>query len=322
MHTNIFFRHICKEDTYMFNYTQLPDELFTVELFTTLSLHAKVLYSFMLRRVSISKDNGWIDDAGDVYIYYRADEIMEKFNCSNKTATKIMSELEEIGLIEKKRQGQGKPDIIYVNKFSAITENQEDEPELPIEHMELLNNEPSAETDGINGQNPEVKKVHFQKCKKYTSRSVENTSLEVKKVHANYKENNYKELVNSSSLSPPDIHRENIRLIEEGKENYRRKIKYQEAEQAYSAHIAAAVYAELIRRDREYLSHFTADMFSRICKAISVCKEPIISMPGFVNWCLDRICFGQKTGGNATQFGQFPQREYDFGELERELLRR
>lgn len=41
-------------------------------------------------------------------IYYRTDEIMEKFNCSNKTASKIMAELEEIGLIEKKRQGQTK----------------------------------------------------------------------------------------------------------------------------------------------------------------------------------------------------------------------
>lgn len=320
MQTNIIFKHICREDTYMFNYTQLPDELFTVDLFATLSLHAKVLYSFMLRRISISKDNNWIDDAGYVYIYYRVDEIMGKFNCSNKTAAKIMAELEDIGLIEKKRQGQGKPDIIYVNKFSEITENQEEEPKFPIEHMELLSNDIQEE---VRRKIPEVKNLHFQKCKKYISKSVENTSLEVNDLHTNYKEKNYKESINSSSLSPPNDFHEKIHLLEEEKENYRRKIKYQEAERAYSANIAAAVFAELIKRDREYLSYFTADMFARICKAISSSKEPIIFMPGFVNWCMDRISHipTSKTGENARQFCQFPQREYDFEELERELLR-
>ncbi|MCM1128128.1 MAG: replication initiator protein A [Lachnospiraceae bacterium] len=302
----------------MFNYTQLPDELFTIELFSALSLHAKVLYSFMLRRVSISKDNNWIDESGDVYIYYRVDEIMEKFNCSNKTAAKIISELEEIGLIEKRRQGQGKPDIIYVNKFSALPEEQENEPELPIEHMELLGGGLSDAEEGISDLNPEVKKVHFQKCKKFTSGSEKNTSLEVKKVHANYKENNYIEKINSSSLSPPNIQRENIRLIEEEKEKYRRKLKYQNAERAYSAQTASAVFDELIKRNKEYQEQFSPEMFMRICKAVSASREPILSMPGFINWCLDRISF--QTRAETNPFCQFPQRSYDYKELERNLL--
>lgn len=316
MTSKILFKHICREDTYMFNYTQLPDELFTIDLFATLSLHAKVLYSFMLRRVSISKGNNWIDDTGDVFIYYRVDEIMEKFNCSNKTAAKIISELEEIGLIEKRRQGQGKPDIIYVNKFSSIEEDQEEEPELPIDHMELLSDESPDEPEGMGAQNSEVKNVHFKKCKSYTSKSEKSTSQEVKKVHANYKENNYMEKVNSSSLSPPDIHRENIRLLEEEKE----KIKYQEAERMYSAHIATAVFEELIKRDQKYRDQFTAEMYLKICKAVAVSKEPIISMPGFISWCMDRISFQPRAETN--QFCQFPQRSYDFEELEYELLRR
>lgn len=316
MNSKILFKHICREDTYMFNYTQLPDELFTIDLFATLSLHAKVLYSFMLRRVSISKGNNWIDDTGDVFIYYRVDEIMEKFNCSNKTAAKIISELEEIGLIEKRRQGQGKPDIIYVNKFSSIEENQEEEPELPIDHMELLSDESPDEPEGMGAQNSEVKNVHSKKCKSYTSKSEKSTSQEVKKVHANYKEKSYIEKVNSSSLSPPDIHRENIRLLEEEKE----KIKYQEAERMYSAHIATAVFEELIKRNQKYRDQFTAEMYLKICKAVAASKEPIISMPGFINWCMDRISY--KPRAETNQFCQFPQRSYDFEELEYELLRR
>lgn len=322
MTRNILFKHICMEDTYMFNYTQLPDELFTIEQFMTLSLHAKVLYSFMLRRVSISKDHNWIDEAGDVYIYYRIDEIMQKFNCSNKTATKIMAELEEFGLIEKKRQGQGKPDIIYVNKFSAITEEKEDyeEPELPIEQLELLSNESGEEKTGESVENSEVNNLHFKKCKNYTSKNVKSTSLEVKNLHASYKENNYTEKGNSSSLSPPDINHEHVRLMEEEEEKrYKTFIKYQEAERVYSAKIAAAAYTELMKREEEYRKRFNADMFLRICKSVSISKEPIISMPGFINWCLDNISSLPRNQTN--QFCQFPQRDdYDFDALEKEIL--
>lgn len=325
MTSNIVFRHICREDTYMFNYTQLPDELFSIEQFAVLSLHAKVLYSFMLRRVSVSKDNNWVDDAGDVYIYYRIDEIIQKFNCSNKTATKIMSELEEIGLIEKKRQGQGKPDIIYVNKFSAVVEEQnvqEDEPELPIEQLEHLYAESVTENMEESVSNPEVNKIHFKKCKNYTSKNVKNSSLEVKKVHANYKENNYKESVISSSSSPSDIQQKQVRLNEEDEEKYKKQIKYQEAEKQYSALIAAFVYAELIKRQQEYKSMFTADMFLRVCKSVAVSKEPIVTMTGFVNWCLDKISFLPRPGETTNQFCQFPQRnDYDFAEIERNLLK-
>ena len=312
----------------MFNYTQLPDELFTVELFKDLSLHAKVLYSFMLRRVSISKENSWIDDVGDVYIYYRTDEIMEKFNCSNKTASKIMSELEEIGLIEKIRQGQGKPDIIYVNKFSAVMEQPEEtdvgeEPELPIENLEHLYTEKEAFEGGKNDLNTEVKKLH-----------------------SNYKENNYKDLVTSSSPSPPSgskrrEHEECVRLLEEEKEDIKQKIRYQKAEQMYSAQIAKAVLAELIKRDKEYLDKFTSEMFLKTCKSVSASREPIVNLPGFINWCLDRICVltvagiasGTMVSGGGgkqisnqqyyhpyNQFNQFMHQDYNFEELEKRFV--
>lgn len=322
----ISFKHICKEDTYMFNYTQLPDELFTIEFFAALSLHAKVLYSFMLRRVSVSKDNNWIDETGDVYIYYRADEIMEKFNCSNKTASKIMAELEEIGLIEKKRQGQGRPDIIYVNKFSAVEAHDipEEEPDEQIEYPEAAVHVTDTEIMEESAAISEVKKVHFQKCKKYISKNVKNTSLEVKNLHANYKENNYKDIVISSSLSPPDIQNRQA-LPRDEEEEYKKQIRYHEAEQIYSAKIVKASYDELIKRDKEYRHKFTAEMFAKVCKTIASSKEPIIYLSGFINWCFDNISLsmqksGIENGNTYSQFNKFMQQDYDFKELENEIV--
>ena len=73
-----------------------------------------MLYGLMLDRMSLSMKNQWMDDEGRAYIYYSLEDIMEALGCSNKKAISIMKELDTdagIGLIEKKRQGQGKPTI-------------------------------------------------------------------------------------------------------------------------------------------------------------------------------------------------------------------
>lgn len=317
MRKNIVYKHICKEDTYMFNYTKLPNELFTIKMFSSLSLHAKVLYSFMLQRISISKDNNWIDDYGNVYIYYKSEEIMQKFNCSNKTASKIMSELEEIGLIEKKRQGQGRPDIIYVNKFSEVIEGEEkEEPEQPSENNKYYQEENMEETS----DNSEVENIHFKKCKNYTSKDVESTLLEVKNLHTNKKENDKKERIFSSSVM-----QNAVRLLEEEEDKYKERIRYHEAEREYSAQIAKAAYDELAKRDRAYRNEFTALMFAKVCKTIASSKEPIVHLSGFINWCYDNIrapASSTSTEKDAPykQWNQFMHQNYDFDALERDIL--
>jgi len=91
--------------------------LCTEEEFRKLSSDAKLLYGLLLDRVSLSQKNGWIDGEGRVYVVFTLDNIMISLNCSDKTATKMLVELEKHGLIERKRQGQGKPVLIYVKNF-------------------------------------------------------------------------------------------------------------------------------------------------------------------------------------------------------------
>lgn len=100
-----------------FSFYKIPKLLFTEEYFKKISVEAKVLYGLMLDRMSLSMKNQWMDDEGRAYIYYSLEDIMEALGCSNKKAISIMKELDTdagIGLIEKKRQGQGKPTMIYI----------------------------------------------------------------------------------------------------------------------------------------------------------------------------------------------------------------
>lgn len=101
-----------------FAFYRIPKVLFTNDRFRVLSAEAKTLYGILLDRVSLSVKNGWIDQQGRVYIICTIDEIMADMNCGNKKAIQLLSDLEEkVGLIERKRQGLGKPNLIYVKNF-------------------------------------------------------------------------------------------------------------------------------------------------------------------------------------------------------------
>ena len=86
-----------------------------------LSVEAVTLYGLMLDRVSLSSKNRWVDTQGRVYIYFVQTEVQKRIRCGHNKATALMRELERFGLIERKRQGQGKPAKIYVKNLSDGT---------------------------------------------------------------------------------------------------------------------------------------------------------------------------------------------------------
>ena len=123
-----------------FTFLRIPKVLFTEERFKGLSLEAKVLYGLLLERLSLSMKNGWLDDDNRVFIHYTLENIMEDLGYSSGKCVKIMQELDDkkgIGLIERKKQGLGKPDIIYVKNFLKLIG--ENEPSKSAETEDLQN---------------------------------------------------------------------------------------------------------------------------------------------------------------------------------------
>ena len=103
----------------LFSFYRIPKLLFQDSCFQPLSTDAKTLYGILLDRMSLSARNGWLDKAGRVFIIYTVQEVQDSLGCADKKATKLLRELEEYGLIERKRRGLGKPDLIYVKNFSS-----------------------------------------------------------------------------------------------------------------------------------------------------------------------------------------------------------
>lgn len=105
------------EQADQFSSIRIPKALMTEEIFAPLSMQAKILYGLMLDKMGLSIKNEWMDKENRPYIIYTIQEIQEAMSISKKKACDILSELVEIGLVEKKRQGLGLPSMIYVKKF-------------------------------------------------------------------------------------------------------------------------------------------------------------------------------------------------------------
>lgn len=101
-----------------FSFYRIPKILFSQDKFWNVSTDAKLLYGILLDRMNLSARNGWLDEAGRVYIIFTIEEIKESLGCAEKKAVKLLDELEKKAeLIERKRQGIGKPNLIYVKNF-------------------------------------------------------------------------------------------------------------------------------------------------------------------------------------------------------------
>ena len=130
------------DEAEQFIYFRIPRQLITNPRFKHLSTDSKLLYGMLLDRMGLSVKNEWYDDAGRVYIYYTVEEICDDMNCGRDKAMKLLAELDTgkgVGLIERRRQGQGKPTRIYVKRFTTreIPPRPEKQPDPPPRPQEV-----------------------------------------------------------------------------------------------------------------------------------------------------------------------------------------
>lgn len=230
MKEKVSFHYFYGSQADQYSFYRIPKALFQNEYFRTLSSDAKILYGLMLDRMSLSIKNHWFDEENRAYIYFSIEDIMELLNCGRNKAVKSLQELDEgsgIGLIEKKRQGFGKTNIIYVKSFMMEESDcrcedaacgQEEPEEVPATDEPVAEQEAelkiTADTDTQkfinqtteeNTDDTEVYISNFKKSQKQTSRSPENKLLEVYISNSNYNNiNNTKENYNKSNLIVSD----------------------------------------------------------------------------------------------------------------------
>ncbi len=172
-----------------FSFYRIPRQLIVGPEFKHVSTDAKLLYGLMLDRMGLSARNGWYDEENRVFIYYPLDEIKEALNCGNDKAVKLLAELDSgkgIGLIQRVKQGQGKPARIYVKRFTTR--------EAPD-----TDNRPSPPPRLPESRNPDFGKTEVKSSENQKSRLLENRSADFGKSECNY---TYKNQTERSYTNP------------------------------------------------------------------------------------------------------------------------
>ncbi|EPX12320.1 hypothetical protein SAG0176_01910 [Streptococcus agalactiae LDS 623] len=99
---------------------QFPQWLFK-EPYINLSDKAKMVYMLLFDRRSLSIENKWFDNDGNVYMYFKNERFMELLKCSEKTIIRAKKELSKFGLLKEVRQGINKPNRLYINGTVKVT---------------------------------------------------------------------------------------------------------------------------------------------------------------------------------------------------------
>lgn len=128
------FAYFQEQDSEQFAFYKIPKVLFTDPRFNEISTEAKIMYGVMLDRVSLSRKNGWIDENGNVYIQFTLSEMMEYFHWTKYRIYEILKELDTsgdgIGLVERKRTGCNKPNVLYVKNFASVLNHNRGAPDF------------------------------------------------------------------------------------------------------------------------------------------------------------------------------------------------
>ena len=173
----------------LFSFYRIPKALFQEQRFQSLSTDAKTLYGILLDRMSLSAKNGWLDEQNRVFIIFTIEDVKRSLCCADNKATKLLRELEEFGLIERKRRGLGRPSLVYVKNFSA-----------------------------------DSSKTRFQNRENHESGGFKSASQDPAKPRCNKTDKNNTELSNTDSSIHPGAQPEEV--IEEYRKEIRENIEY------------------------------------------------------------------------------------------------
>ena len=192
-----------------FTFYRIPKILITSPHFKKISDSAKLLYGLMLDRMSLSIRNGWLDDDNRAYIFFTTNDVMEQMCCGTEKATKMLTELDSekgIGLIERVKQGQGKPAIIYLKKFYELEDTARSTKLSEIESQDFQ----ESKVKTFENWKTRLSKIESQDFWKSKNKTFENRKSGLSEIE---KQDFRKSKCNNTDINNTDINNTDINYI-------------------------------------------------------------------------------------------------------------
>lgn len=177
------------------SFYKLPKALFENQKYSDLSIESKVIYAFLQDRMNLSQENGWINEEGEVYLIFTRAQMASLLKCTEKTIRKAINQLIKHELVWEKRQGLGRPNLIFIKRISMQKKELQDREKIPVRAVKNTGQErenlPGIKTD-INKTDiikTEILYTGAQKTKK--SKSKKFIPPELSEVIQFFLDNNY-----------------------------------------------------------------------------------------------------------------------------------
>ena len=183
-------------------YYQVPKELYTNPRYkTTINNYAKMLYALLLDRMELSRTNGWIEDDGTIFLIFKREDLADMLDICSTTVWRAIKQLKEVGLIEEKRQGLNRPNLIYIGKIDYSVP-EEKEPE----------NNKDEITDTLSNDTAPILSSDIENLKNRTftaerSGDLKNKCQDISKLKPNKTDNNKPEYNDTDNNDPESLNK-------------------------------------------------------------------------------------------------------------------
>ena len=151
------------------------------EPYNVLSDKAKQIYMFLFDRRTLSIQNKWFDEEGDVFVYFTNEQLMEKLNCSKPTIISAKKELADMGLLREFRQGVNKPNRLYISgsKKTLLQEVKNIDHGSKKTLLQEVKNIDPINTNNIKTEYNHTDIINYKKEKKSLSQIIKSTSVKL-----------------------------------------------------------------------------------------------------------------------------------------------
>lgn len=146
---------------------QIPKSLVLNPEYHNICNTSKIIYAILKDRMCLSREKGWHDDNGDIYLLCDQKKLADSMGTSRKTINRAMKELKDIHLIDVVRQGAKIANKIYINRplpFIGLHQNESDGTKMSQSSGQKC---PTNDTDTVSDtESIHNKRTSHQKTKK------------------------------------------------------------------------------------------------------------------------------------------------------------
>lgn len=155
------------------DFLRFPLSLLANPRYRHMSLEARVMYSLLLNRLTLSQRHGWVNGENEVYLIYTREEAADVLGISYKKAIAAFKELIGAGLLYEQRRGRGYPNLLYLLK-TELAGKDAAEFAQQMERADASAEDPDNEAGGLSGAGEpaagqDMPKPHIKICRNGSS---------------------------------------------------------------------------------------------------------------------------------------------------------